>query len=191
MPEAAPVTIAILPWSLLAIVSLPLVLQRTAVDDEALAGDEIAVGRGEEDTGADEIVRHLLALDGAGIGHRLAVIDVIVAPADIFGRGEAGRDGVDADAVLAELGRERARHAEDRALGRDVMQHLRRAAPHRARGDVDDLAVILALHDRNDRLDAEEHAAHIDGKIAIPFLGAELGDREASHAREARIVDED
>src|SRR6185437_3351417 len=190
MPDAAPVTIATLPSSF-PIACLRSVLHRPAIDHQALAGDEIAVGRGEEDTGADDILGQLLALDGAGLRHRLAVFGVIVAPADILGRGEARRDGVDADAVLAELGRKRPRHAEDRAFGRDIVQHHRRAVPHRARGDVDDLAVILALHDRHDRLDAEEHAADIDGEIAIPFLGAELRDGYARHARKARIVDED
>src|ERR1700759_3668527 len=101
MPDAAPVTIATLPSSL-PMARLRSVLQRAAIDHEALAGDEIAVGRGEEEAGADETLGHLLALDRAGIRHRLAVIGVVVAAADIFGRGEAGGDGVDADAVFAE-----------------------------------------------------------------------------------------
>src|SRR5512146_556222 len=119
MPDAAPVTIATLPSSL-PIASLRSVLHRPAIDHEALAGDEVAVGRGEEDAGPDEVLGHLLALDRARLRHRLAILGVVVAPADILGRGEARRDGIDADAILAELGRKRSRHAENRAFGRAV-----------------------------------------------------------------------
>src|SRR5262249_34284861 len=76
-----------------------------AVDGDRLPGDEIALGRGEEDERAKEILRMLVAMKRARLDGALTRGRHM---AGIFGNdgiaeGEAGRERVDADAELAEL----------------------------------------------------------------------------------------
>jgi hypothetical protein len=56
------------------------------------------------------------------------------------------------------------------------MEHHRRAFEHRARSDIDDLAIALAAHDRQHRLDALERSARIDRHHLVPFLRGDLGE---------------
>src|SRR5262249_61926925 len=68
-------------------------------------------------------------------------------------QGEARGQRVDANAVLAELARERARECHDAALAGDVVQHPRYAAKGGAGTDIDDLAVTLRVNFRSHVLD--------------------------------------
>ena len=62
---------------------------------------------------------------------------------------------------------------------------------HGAGGDVDDLAVALAAHDRQHGLDAFERAADVDPHDGVEFLGVELLEGAGLDRREdRRIVDE-
>src|SRR5690349_56885 len=83
----------------------------TAVDVKRLPGDEVARARGEEHYGADQILRMLVALEGARLAARRKILLRQHAPLVLVGDGEAGRDGVDVDPVVAYLARERARES--------------------------------------------------------------------------------
>src|SRR5476649_1491774 len=62
-----------------------------------------------------------------------------------FAQGVAGRERVDANAVVAELAADGAGKCRDRALGRHVMREIGNPTCHRARTDVDDLAYLRAI----------------------------------------------
>src|SRR5918994_835660 len=114
---------------------------RPAVDRDGLAGDKIAVAGCEKDQRTQQILGILVALDGAALdrnGARLFQVRGVLQRG--LAQRIAGRQRVDADAVIAQLAAERAGKAEDCAFRRDVMQHLRHAARRRARADIDDLA---------------------------------------------------
>src|SRR5262249_62194922 len=90
------------------------------VDGEA--GDEIGVGRGKE---ADDAC----LVDGFGDAAQWRVFDLLglgglraLLPvrADALGQRDAGRDGIDGDAVGAELVRKLAGEGDDAALGRGI-----------------------------------------------------------------------
>src|SRR5439155_2029374 len=103
-----------------------LVHARSAVDDAGLPGDEIALGRSEEDDRADQILRLLHALERALPGCRRAHPDDALVRVLLRQRA-ARRDAVDANAVLPELARERAREAQHPRFRGDVMDAARRA----------------------------------------------------------------
>src|SRR6187401_1979099 len=91
-----------------------------AVDADHLSGDESGGIRGEEDHGADEVVRLADAAerdpsDDAGLERRIAE-----EHRDLRGVDERRPDRVDADAVACPLGRPLAGQRFHRALGRDV-----------------------------------------------------------------------
>src|SRR5205085_1708961 len=96
--------------------------------------------------GADEILGILIALDRARLAPRREVFLGEHALLVVISDGEAGRNGVDVDAIAADLARERARKTNYRRLRADVVQEHWRAAEHGARRDVDDLAAALLLH---------------------------------------------
>src|SRR5262245_19173178 len=75
-----------------------------AVHGQHLAGHEVAVAGGEKDQRAEQILRVFVALDGAALdGRRAGFLDMDrVGQAGVAQR-IAGRQRVDADAVLAEL----------------------------------------------------------------------------------------
>src|SRR6266851_9687591 len=96
-----------------------------AVDRDGLAGDEIAVRRGEKYQRAEEVLRMLVALQRARLHGAVAGgahVARILAEHGVA-QGEAGSESVDADAVRAELARERPRERHDAALAGDVVQH--------------------------------------------------------------------
>src|SRR6202035_1213221 len=74
---------------------------------------------------------------------------LVPARPDALGQGPARRDRVDVDAVGSELEGELAGEGDDAAFGRGIGAAARdaEAAPG-DRGQVDDLAPALALHDR-------------------------------------------
>ena len=132
-----------------------LIIDRAAVHHQRLAGDEIAVARGEEYQRAEQVFRIGVAFEGAAelrTGMRssstcVAFLEPGVAE-DI-----AGRQRIDRDAVLPELARQRAGEGEHGALRGDVRQHARHALVGGAGGDVDDLAGAALDHMRRDMAD--------------------------------------
>src|SRR5262245_3107561 len=152
-----------------------------AVDQDGLAGDEIAVVRGEEDERTDEVFRNLRTLEHAQSNVRLLALvrHVLLV---LAAQGEARRDGVHADAELTELAGQRAGEPHDAALGRRVVDVVRHALEERAGGDVDDLALAARLHGRKDGARAEEEPAQVDRHDLVPFLDRNLHER-AAHDR--------
>ncbi len=107
------------------------------------------VGRGQEDDRADDVLRNLVALDRARGDRDVAeLLDDLGLRLDAGAHRESGRDAVDADPVLAELLRERAREGHDRALARHVVEEERHAAERRPGGDVHDRAAAPLPHPR-------------------------------------------
>src|SRR5215471_3751759 len=121
-----------------------------AIDRERLAGDEIALRRRQENERPQKVLGMLVASQRARLDRAVARglnVAGILAHHRVA-QGEARRQRVDADAVLAELARERTRERHDAALAGDVVQHPRDAAKGGAGADIDDLAVALGDHVR-------------------------------------------
>jgi hypothetical protein len=118
--------------------------------------------------------------------HRELVFGIAVA--GLRGVGETRRDRVHADAVRGELERHRARHGDDAALARRVVD-----APHgaadRLRRHVDDRAsATRGDHRARGGLRAEEPALEVHVKHEVPVSLAHL---EKRHARiDPRVVDQ-
>src|SRR5262245_41560102 len=114
-----------------------------AVDGDGLPGDEITVGRGQENQRAQQVLGLLVALERARLHRTLAGGIHVAGILDHHrvAQGEARRQRIDANAVLTEFARERPRHRHDAALGGDVVQHPGNAAIGRTGTDIDDLAV--------------------------------------------------
>src|SRR6266516_1266863 len=169
--------------------SAPLVHERPAVDDQRLPGDEVALRRGEEDDRADQILRLLHALKRSLPGGGGAHPDDALARILLRERA-ARRDAVDADAVLPELARERAREAQHARFRGDVVDAARRALQRRARADVDDLPVAALAHMRDHGARSEPGAAQVDRHHAVPFLDLDLveGRPRHRHGGEDRCV---
>ena len=104
------------------------------------------------------------------------------------GRDGARAHGVHADVVGAELARERARHAEQRALGGDVRHEVRPLAPERDAADVDHGAAAARAHRRGERLHEREGRVRVHPLDALVLLERVLGDRLERHHR--GVVDE-
>ena len=129
--------------------------------------------------------------------HRLATLALTMVSAQVglvrtfSDMHQAGRETVAEDAVVAAFARDAPRQRDDGAFRRHIMQHHRRALEHRARRDVDDLAVMLTAHRRQHRLHAFERAADIDRHHAIEFRGVDLVDPlQRQIAEQRRVVDE-
>src|SRR5581483_7759383 len=140
-----------------------------ALDDEELAGHEVRVGAGQEQRRAYHVLRYFDPLEGARASAALA------AGADLVGDGllahrRAGREAVDVNAPGAELPGQDAGEGDHPALRRGVVGHVAQASEEGARGDVDDLAAALGLHDRDDGPTAEVDALQVDLEHAVPLL---------------------
>ena len=161
---------------------------RAAVGVDELAGDEDRVLGGEEDGHPRDLL---------GLGHAAerdlprARRDLLlgIAVAGLLRVGQAGGDGVDADAMGGQRQGHRAGHAEHARLAGRVV-HAARVAADRGGRDVDDRAGLARRHHRaRRRLGAEEAALEVHGEHVIPLR---LGQLEERGAREdARVVDED
>src|SRR2546430_11632574 len=135
-----------------------------AVDRERLPGDEIAFRRRQENQRAQQVLGMLVAPQRTRLHGALARgLDVTgILAHHRVAQGEARRQRIDADAVLAKLARERARERHDAALAGDVVQHPRDAAKGGAGTDIDDLAITLRDHVGADVLDHQKRPAQID-----------------------------
>src|ERR1051325_10898716 len=98
-----------------------------------LPGHEIAFRRSQKYQRAEEILRLHIALERArrdGAAARGLYVAGVLLDYRV-GEREAGHQRIDANAVIAELARHRARHRHDPALARNVMHQPRDAAPRR------------------------------------------------------------
>jgi hypothetical protein len=164
-----------------------------AVDDHRLPGDEVRGRRAEEDHGADDVLRHLIALDRPRRDRDVPeLLDHFGVRPDALGHGEAGCDAVDVDRVLPEFPRERPRQRDDGALRGHVVEEERHAAKGRAGRDVHDLPSALLAHHRDDRAAREEHRRDVDLHHVVPLVEGDLGERaHLERGVEAGVVDED
>src|SRR5215468_2361931 len=166
------------------------------VDGEA--GDEIGVGRGKEADDAGLVdglgdSAQWRAFDLLGLGGLRALLPL---RPDALGQGDAGRDGVDVNAFGAELVRKLAGEGDDAPLGRGVgARAVRTEAAAGDRGQVDDLATALALHQGNDGMGAEKRAVEVEGDQLLPvgeaqFFGGGVGlgnDSAAAHGIDQNV----
>ena len=102
---------------------------------------------------------------------------------------QAGRNGIDCDAVLAELARERAREADDAALAGDVVGEAREIGEEGIGRHVDDPSPASPPHAGGERLDGEELRIEIDRHQPPPVRERHLV--EHLDGIDAGIVDED
>ena len=105
-----------------------------------------------------------------------------------LGLGQAGRHGVDRDAVLAELGGERPGEPEHAALGRHVVGEVGRARDHHVGRDVHDAAVAVLAHLVRRRAAGQEHAVEVDGHDPAPLREVDVVPRGEGH--DGRVVDQ-
>ena len=161
-----------------------------AVGPDRLAGDERAVGPGEEQGQAGDVLglrrRRATAGTSASARARRSALrprasGVWISPGQMaLTRMRCGGQ-LDGRAV---------RQVDHRRLGRRVGQRAGAAAEPGDRRGVDD-AAAAALLDHHPRrvLDAEEHAAHEDGERAVPVVDADLGER-TERAADAGVVEQ-
>ena len=106
------------------------------------------------------------------------------------GVGDAGGDGVDADAVRGQLARHAAREPHDAQLARHVGGGAHRAAIGRARRQVDDHAGPPGRHHAARRLlGADERALEIGVEHGVPLRLVQLEERRPGE--DAGVVHED
>src|SRR3990172_5721495 len=104
---------------------------------------------------------------------------------------QSGRDGVNADAELADLPRKRAGHADECRFGSYVVEKIRRAPVSSRRRDIDDLAALLLFHLLENRLGAQKRPFDVDRRNAVPFLRGNLIKRMALDIdKDRRVVDQ-
>jgi hypothetical protein len=100
-----------------------------------------------------------------------------------------GGDGVDPDAVGAELPGHRLGEGVDATLGRPVGRRGGEVAGRSGdRGDVDDGAGPLRTHRRQGGLDAVEGPAEVDAEDAVALGGGVVGER--APAQDPGVVDQ-
>ena len=155
-----------------------------AVDDDRLAGHEVAVVGGEEDHRADQVLGILIALEGAAFSSVRQLFRVGDAFLIRTRYCQAGHDRIHTNVVAADFPRQGAGEAQDAAFGRYVVQEKRRAGLGRARRDVDDLALLLLLHRGIDCFDAEKKSFDVDRHHPVPFVGVPK-DAEPTIVRES------
>ena len=140
----------------------------SAVDQDHLARDEVAVVREEEDYCAGDVLGASLSSEGAfRVDGRLVIFAEI-------GLGEAGRQGVDVDVVRPNLTRQGAGQTGYRGLGDDVLGVASGDRPGHVQPDagtaVDDLALSLVPHVGEDGARAEERPLDVHGHDPVPDL---------------------
>src|SRR5882724_299395 len=140
------------------------------IDRDGLPGDEVALPRGKKNERAEKVFGIGIALERAALDRRLPGRANMagIALLQTVAQGQTGSESIDADAVLAELARERPRERHHGPLRGDVMQHPRDAAKRRARTDIDDLTVAFRLHMRSNVLGHQERAADIHRHDPVP-----------------------
>ena len=106
-----------------------------------------------------------------------------------IGHDPARHDGVDADAVVAEVARHGAGEAVDGCFGRSVSGETAAGLPPRIRTHVDDGATALFDHRGGNRLDGEEHVTEVGSLAFVPVFRCHVFPVVAVIA--SRVVDED
>src|SRR3954463_9084144 len=129
------------------------------------------------------------ALGGPGV----ILLDALAGSCDaalMKGREDrAGADGVHTNALRRVVGGERPRQARDRGLGGVVLQIAAACDDGTYGGDVDDGAALVAAHQRNRRLGAEDVAHQVDAEDLVPARRARLVDLLVF--ADAGVVDKD
>ena len=162
-----------------------------AIGDDGLAGHvgsfvagEIAHDVGDLPRGGEPLHRH--ARDHPILLQRTVGQSLI----DELGSGEAGGDGVDANARRGDFERQRPGEAEDAGLRRAIGAASRQADKSRGRGDADDGAALAARRHARHRFGrAEEEAGEVRRDDRRP-----VGERnfpDEADALDAGVVDED
>ena len=173
----------------------PLLSQKryAAVDVDGLAGDEIAQRRGQEQHGADDILR------ASGCASARAVRRTIRGNLIICSVGFSsesvlpGARHIDIDVVLADFARQRASETDGCRFRCYVMNSPGRAGEHGARCDLDDFAGFLFAHGRQHGAAAKKQAAQIHRHQPVPFFRIDGFDSAAVHRHDRKdrsIVDQ-
>ena len=135
------------------------------------AGDEARrrVG-GQPDGGADQLVR-LAQPAGRGVADDRAEPLLGQERAVLLGREEAGRDGVDPDAVRRQLAGQVLGQVVEARLGDRVGEHARERRSGRRRRDVDDRAAApVRDHRPPEHLAGDEDRGQVHVQQAVPLL---------------------
>ena len=155
---------------------------------DELAGDPAGVVGGEEDGGGGDVVGLAGAAErGFGDGILVEIGADEAGGVGAFGFDDAGVEGVDADALGAELEGEDAGDGVDRTLGGGVDRAGGRRDAADQRADVDDAAALAEVLGRG--LGDEQEAEDVDVELLVEVLG---GDGfEGAELVDAGVVDED
>jgi hypothetical protein len=164
-------------------------LDPAGVEDVALAGDAGGVVGGEEEGEAGDLFGDEEALEGlAGedLGDVFGGVPELVLA---WGLDGAGKDGVDADVVRAELVGEGAGEADEGGLGGDVDGKARGRDDPGDRTHINDGAALALLHAGKNGLGDEELVLEVEGEGAVPGGGGYVFGGVAGVV--AGVVDED
>jgi len=161
---------------------------QAAIRGERLAGERLGFVAGEHGhhsggvVGCERPVQRHVRLGIGELGRR---------PGGAGGcASESRRDRGHRDAVAAELDRERPRHSDQRALRRDVGEHLTVwRAPERVRDDEDHAAEPAISHSGSERLREQQRRLYVDRLNLAP--GVELDLLERPERERRRCVNED
>src|ERR1700677_3070003 len=142
-----------------------------------MAGDERGFVRRDEDDRVRDLLRAAEAIHRDSRHQRRFVLRRAGEAGQHAGIDRAGRHGVHADPRFDDLERHRLGDAFDSMLAADIDGGARGALVAVGRGDVDDAAAALFLHDAHFVLHAQEHAENVgvEGR-GVAFRGL-VGDR--------------
>src|SRR6516165_7042366 len=102
----------------------------------------------------------------------------------------AGADAIDADTILAQFDRGRARQVYDRGLCSAVRVETRVAAQSGDRGRRDNRATAALAHLRNRVLHSQENAAQENRERAVPVLDGDLLQRTQCATEPGIVIDD-
>ncbi len=156
-----------------------------AVDVEGLAGDVAGLGAGQEEDGVGNFVRLAKTVEG-DLGEHLGA-DFVRDGFAHFGEDDAGGNGVDGDALAAQLPGEDAGHGADAGLGSGVVSLAEKAQGCGDAGQGDDAAVVA--HALGGCFATVEDAGEVGVDDGLPFIDGHFLDGFVTE--NACVVDED
>jgi hypothetical protein len=165
----------------------------STVHDDILARSERGSGRTKPEHRAGNFLRSADPAHWVLCRNRFLCIGLAFpeGPVEHFGLDWAGRDTVDADALLCEFQRSRLGEADHGELAGDVNRRAGKADVAANGGVIDDGTTTGAKHGRDFMLHRQQHAADVDVGDLMVVLDRLLGGEQAELALAAGVVERD
>src|SRR6266446_740582 len=165
----------------------------STVHDDVLARGEGRTGRTEPEHGAGDLLRRADATSRGLCRNRFLHVGLAFAegPIEHFGLDRAGRDTVDADALLGEFQRSRLGEADDGELAGDVNRRTGKADVPADGGIIDNGTTTGPKYGRDFVLHRQQHAADVDVADLMVVLDRLLGCEQTELTLGAGVVERD